>query len=129
MNVILGQYKNVESRILPYLRGTLTSKSLRGMLSHIRNIADTIQGETKVDTQDKIVSRARVYIAPKDLNGIALTAHTVIESLAVSVFLNEYLMTLTSLPGLKIAFWNNLEKDGLNYHLWSSIERAMNDHE
>ena len=127
MNIILEQYRNVESRIFPYLRGTITSGSLTRMLSQIRNVVHVILGEIEVDTQEKIVSRARAYIAPKDLSGIALTAHTVIESLAVSVFLNEYLMTLISLPELKAALWNDLEKDGLSFHLWSSIERSMHD--
>lgn len=129
MNVILQQYENVESRMLPCLRGTLTSGSLTSMLSEIRNLARAVLDEIQVDVQEKVVSRARAYIAPKDLSGIALTAHTVIESLAVSVFLNEHLMTLTSLPELKAAFWNDLEKDGLNFHLWSSIERSMHNQE
>jgi len=129
MNIILKQYKNVESRILSSLRGPLTCESLTKMLSETRHVANVILAETPEDIQEKIVSQARAYIAPIDLNGITLTSRIVIKSLAVSALLDEYLMTLTSLPRLKVTFWNDLEKDGLNFHIWSSIERAMHDRE
>jgi hypothetical protein len=129
MNVILEQYRNVESRILPYLRGSLTRGRLANMLAQFRNVVDEVVDGMLLDTQENVINRACAHIAPKDLGGTALTAHTVIESLAVSAFLNEYLVTLTSLPKLKVAFWNELEKDGVNFHLWSSIERAMHDRE
>lgn len=127
MNTIIAQYNNVESKILSSVRGPLTCQGLKKMLSKIRHVVDKILAGTSEDIQQKIVNQAQDYIAPRDLSGVTFTARTVIESLAVSALLNEYLMTITTFPKLKVAFWNDLEKHGLNFHIWSSIERAMRD--
>lgn len=129
MNIILKQYENVETRILPILRGPLTYNSLTKMLNEIRNVTNVIVTEIPQKIQERIVSQGLSYIPPKDLNGVTLTAHLVIESLAVSVLINEYLMSLTNLPNIKTKFWNDLKKDGLSFHIWSSIERSLGDRE
>jgi hypothetical protein len=127
MNAILKQYKNVEARILPILRGPLTYNNLTKMLNEMRNVTNVIVAEIPKKIQERIVSQGIAYIPPRDLYGTTLTAHLVIESLAVSVLIDEYLMSLTNLPKIKTKFWKNLKKDGLNFHIWSSIERSLSD--
>jgi len=129
MNAMQKQYKDVETRILPILRGPLTYRSLTKMLSGIRSITNIIVSEMPQKIQERIVRKGLAYISPKDLNDVNLTAHLVIKSLAVSVLMDEYLMSLTSLPKIKTKLWGGLKKDGLSFHIWSGIERTIIDRE
>jgi hypothetical protein len=95
------------------------------MLISVQNITNVIASEIPQKIQERIVRQGLAYIPPKDLNGVTLTAHLVIKSLAVSVLIDEYLVSMTSIPEIKAKFWASLKKEGISFHIWSGIDRTI----
>jgi hypothetical protein len=48
-----------------------------------------------------------------------------VESLVVNLLIDEYFVSIASQPQLKTRFWNELEKDGVTFNIWSGVQRAM----
>ena len=93
----------------------------------IKLIAKDHVSATPEDLQVKLINEAKAYIPPKELDNGSLTANIVMESLAVSILIDEYFMTLTNLPGLKDHLWNELEKNGISFEIWSNIDNALHN--
>src|SRR4030042_2648333 len=123
MNEIFKQYVNLKGVVLEHLKGPLTSISLLQMLNAIREIVDEYLNGLTQDVCERIVSQAQRYIPPKDIEGTVLTANIVIKATAVNVFIDEYFMSLTSVPGLKKKLWEEIEKDGISFSMWSNLQR------
>lgn len=116
---------NAESELAPYLRGALTRASLARALTRIRSTTEVIVTGMPMNAKRNLVNHVRMYIAPKDLAHTTLTAAMVVESWIVNLLIDEYFTTLASQPRLKMQFWNELENDGLNFNMWSGVQRAM----
>lgn len=127
MNEIMSQYQNFKDQVLAVLKGPLTSERLSDLLSKIKLIAKDHVSATPEDLQVKLINEAKAYIPPKEIDNGSLTANIVMESLAVSILIDEYFMTLTNLPGLKDHLWNELEKNGISFEIWSNIDNALHN--
>jgi hypothetical protein len=95
------------------------------MLNAIRGTVDQYIDRINQDDCERIVSQAHRYIPPKDIERTVLTANIVIKATAVNVLIDEYFMSLTNVPGLKRKFWDELEKDGISFSMWSNIQKAL----
>ena len=129
MKQIRKQQENLKNELLPHLKGSLTSSSLSAMLDVVRTTAQKQLGVTSEQDKQEIVACAKEYIAPKNLKNGNLTPEMVIHALALTVLIDEYLMTLTSLPALKSQLWAEVEKDGLTFNIWANIQEASQSSE
>ncbi|OEU63843.1 MAG: hypothetical protein BA867_00720 [Desulfobacterales bacterium S5133MH16] len=125
MNEIMNQYLIFKDQVSTVLKGPLTSDRLSELLGKIKVIAKNHLSATPEDVQLKLINEAKAYVPPKELDNGTLTANIVMESLAVSILIDEYFMTLTNLPGLKDHLWNELVKNGITFDIWSNIDKAL----
>jgi len=125
MNEIFKQYVSLKDIVSAHLKGPLTSISLLQMLNDMRKIVDEYMNELTQDVCERLVSQARRFIPPKDIEGIVLSANIVLKAAAINVFIDEYFMSLTSITGLKKKFWDEIEKDGISFSMWSNLQRAL----
>lgn len=127
MEPMLQQYDIVRSELVPWLSGPLSHVNLESVLGRVRDTAKSVAARLSSHVAENLVADARACILPRDFGGTVLTPLVVVESLAVSVLVDEYFMTVVSYPGLKHRLWRELEEDGLGYPIWSGVEKALRD--
>jgi len=125
MDDILERYGSAKSELAPFLTGVLTRSSLATALAKIRDITRVIASQIPASVKDDLTRECRMCIPPKDLPRATLTAATVVESLLATMLIDEYFAALVGQPRLKMQFWKQLEKDGVNFAVWAGVRRAI----
>jgi len=117
--------ERMENELLARMRGSLTSSGLSAMLDSIRRTARKHLDATSELDKREMVAHAKEYVPRKNLTDTGITPEIVVEAVAMGVMIDEYFMTLTSIPELKAQLWAELEKDGITYAIWLNIQEAF----
>ena len=129
MKQMSKQQEKLKDELLPHFKGPLTSSSLSAFLDVVRTSSEKHLAITSDEDKQQIVECTKEYIAPKDLKNGNLTPEMVIKAIALDVLIDEYFMTLTSLPELKSQLWAEVEKDGLTFNICANIQEALRSSE
>lgn len=125
MSEISKQYNTIKKAVLERLNYPITTNTLMNMLGDINDIVHQYKSSVTPEDQNKIIAEAKEYLRPKDIPQLELTTEFVLKALAINILVDEYSMSLMNMPDLNKKLWNELEKDGLTYNIWSDISKAL----